>query len=189
MSWLRAIPFLFTLLAFVLPPASASALGNAHPEARVSAFELVATASVGASAETSPGLHEGIGEACDENASGYHSAARGSANAVPGRVARVIPGDVNPTTLGRPGSGDVFVTAADDIAGMTPAQIAERLTIPDSRSFTVIEFPTPAEGLASPVLRSNPGFVGGGRTAGGAREFVIPNGPIPEGAVIRRVGP
>jgi hypothetical protein len=27
----------------------------------------------------------------------------------------------------------------------------------------------------SPILRNNPGFVGGGRTAGGAREFVIPN--------------
>jgi hypothetical protein len=79
MSWLRAIPFLFTLLAFVLQPASASALGPAHPEARVSAFELVALASVGASAETSPGLHEGIGEAYDENASGYRFAARGSA--------------------------------------------------------------------------------------------------------------
>jgi hypothetical protein len=82
MSWLRAIPFLFTLLAFVLQPASASALGSAHPEARVSAFGLVALASVGASAETSPGLHEGIGAAYDENASGYRFAARG-ASALP----------------------------------------------------------------------------------------------------------
>jgi len=78
MSWLRAIPFLFTLLAFVLQPASASAFGPAHPEARVSAFELVATTLVGASAETSPGLHEGIGHAYDETASGYRFAARGS---------------------------------------------------------------------------------------------------------------
>lgn len=108
---------------------------------------------------------------------------------IPRRLARVIPGDVSPATLGRPGSADVFVTAADDIAGMTPAQIAERLAIPESRTFTVIEFPTPLEGLASPVLRSNVGFVGGGRTAGGAREFVIPNGPIPPESTIRRVGP
>lgn len=42
-----------------------------------------------------------------------------------------------------------------------------------------MEFPTPTEGLASPVLRSNPGFVGGGRTAEGTREFVIPNDPFP----------
>jgi len=50
MSWLRAIPFLFTLLAFVLQPASASAFGPAHPQARVGAFELVALASVYAAA-------------------------------------------------------------------------------------------------------------------------------------------
>src|SRR5690606_41299670 len=82
MSWLRAIPFLFTLLAFVLQPASASAFAPAHPEARVSAFELVALASVGASADTSPGLHEGIGRAYDENASGYRFAARGAQGAL-----------------------------------------------------------------------------------------------------------
>jgi hypothetical protein len=44
-----------------------------------SAFELVALVSVGASAETSPGLHEGIGRAYGENASGYRVAARGPA--------------------------------------------------------------------------------------------------------------
>ena len=109
---------------------------------------------------------------------------------MPGRLARVIPGDVTPAALGRPGTADVFVTAADDIAGMTsPAQIAERLTVPQSKSFTVIEFATPAEGLASPVFRTNPGFIGGGRTAGGAREFVVPNMSIPPGATVRRVGP
>ena len=51
----------------------------------------------------------------------------------------------------------------------------------------LIEFPTPSEGLASPVFRTNPGFVGGGQTAGGASEFVIPNGSIPPGATIRIV--
>jgi len=116
-------------------------------------------------------------------------ATRGVTNPIPSRLARVIPGNVKPTTLGRPGSGDAFVTAADDIAGLNPAQLAERLTIPQSRTFTVIEFDTPASGLASPVFRNNPGFVGGGRTAGGAREFVLPNGPIPEDALIRLVGP
>jgi hypothetical protein len=91
------------------------------------------------------------------------------------------------TTLGRPGAADVFVTAAEDIAGMNPAQIAERLAIPESESFTVIEFETPAEGLVSPVFRTNPGFVSRGVTAGGAREFVVPNGPVPADAVIRVV--
>ena len=67
----------------------------------------------------------------------------------------------------------------DDIAGMNASQLANRLTIPSSRTFTVIEFPTPSSGLASPILRDNPGFVEFGRSAGGNREFVIPNGPIP----------
>jgi len=36
------------------------------------------------------------------------------------------------------------------------------------------------EGLASPIGRMNVGFVGYGRTAGGAREWVIPNLPVSE---------
>ncbi|HZN02225.1 MAG TPA: polymorphic toxin type 10 domain-containing protein [Candidatus Polarisedimenticolia bacterium] len=54
-----------------------------------------------------------------------------------------------------------------------------------SGSFTVIEFATPSMGLASPIFRKSPGFVGGGLTSGGAREFVLPNGPIPADALIR----
>ena len=112
-------------------------------------------------------------------------------NPVPGTLARVVPD--NPITratgtLGKPGANDVFVTAADDIRGLSAKQIAERLTIPESPSgFRVIEFPTPKSGIASPVNRADPGFIGGGRTAGGAREFVIPNGPIPAGSSTRVV--
>lgn len=109
-------------------------------------------------------------------------------NPVPSVLARVIPDGVVASTLGRPGVTDVFVTAADDIAGLTAAQIAERLSIPYSPSgFRVIEFLTPKSGVASPVNRLDPLFVGSGRTAGGAREFVIPNGPVPADAVIRVV--
>jgi len=120
---------------------------------------------------------------------GPSTAFRGStiANPVPDRLARVIAGDGNFTTLGAPTADDVFVTAADDIVGMNATQLATRLTVPPSNTFTVIEFPTPSSGIASPVFRNNPGFVGGGQTAGGAREFVIPNGPIPCGAVFTRV--
>lgn len=90
--------------------------------------------------------------------------------------------------LGAPGADDVFVTRPGDIAGLDAKGIANRLTIPESPGgFRVIEFPTPAEGLASPVFRTNPGFVGGGKTAGGAVEFVVPNGPIPSGATTRIV--
>ena len=105
-----------------------------------------------------------------------------SANTVPTRLARVVPEEFGGApTLGRPGTPDVFVTAADDLAGIsTSSGIAERLTLmsPGGKSisgpFRVLEFDTPA-GIASPIRRTNPGFVGGGRTAGGAREFVIPN--------------
>jgi hypothetical protein len=71
---------------------------------------------------------------------------------------------------------------------MTAEQIASRLGIPHSNTFTIIHFPTPAEGLAAPVFRTNPGFIGGGLTSGGAPEFVIPNGPISLGATIFTVG-
>jgi hypothetical protein len=71
---------------------------------------------------------------------------------------------------------------------MTGAQIAARLGITESPGgFTVIEFSTPTSGLASPILRTDPNFVGFGRTIGGAREFVIPNQSIPNGAIIRTV--
>lgn len=113
----------------------------------------------------------------------------GVSNAVPARLARVIPGRGPFPTLGPPGRADVFVTAAEDIAGCNAAQLAERLAIPQNSTFTVIEFATPPQGLASPILRSDPLFVGGGLTAGGAREFVLPNGPIPPDAIIRLVGP
>jgi len=108
-------------------------------------------------------------------------------NPIPRIVARVVPGRIVPTMLARPGAPDVFVTAAEDIAGLDAAQLAVRLGIPPSPSFTVIEFETPSVGIASPVFRSNPGFRGGGLTSGGAREFVIPNGPIPAGATVRTV--
>ncbi len=71
---------------------------------------------------------------------------------------------------------------------MNASQIANRLTIPNSSSgFRIIEFNTPRIGLGSPINRTNPGFVGFGRTAGGAREFVIPNQVIPRGSSIRIV--
>ncbi|MBL8340702.1 MAG: hypothetical protein JNL30_04470, partial [Rubrivivax sp.] len=116
------------------------------------------------------------------------TAAKVIANPVPSTMARVIPNGTPATMLGRPGAGDVFVTGASDIAGMGSKQLARRLTIAESPAgYKVIEFAAPRSGVASPVLRSDPGFVGGGRTAGGAREFVVPNGPIPADAVIRIV--
>lgn len=109
---------------------------------------------------------------------------RGIANPVSDTLARVVPGNINPATLGAPGAIDVFVTNASELRGLTAQQIAQKLAIPGSSSFRVIEFPSAnVEGIASPIGRTNPGFIEGGRTAGGASEFVIPNGPIPAGAV------
>lgn len=109
-------------------------------------------------------------------------------NSVPTSVVRVIPGSAVYPTLGPPGNSDVFVTVPSAIAGMTPAQIAHALTIPQSDTFTILEFPTPTVGIASPVFRNDPGFIPGGLTAGGAPEFVIPNGPVPSTATIITVG-
>jgi hypothetical protein len=90
-------------------------------------------------------------------------------------------------TLGRPDAEDVFVTAAEDIAGLNAKELAKRLTIPEKDVFTVVEFDTPLIGLGSPIRRTDPGFVGRGRTAGGAREFVIPNGPVPPNSTTKIV--
>jgi hypothetical protein len=84
-------------------------------------------------------------------------------------------------TLGIPGVADVFVTAADDIAGLNASQIANKLIIPNRTSdFRIIEFNVPRLGLSSPINHTNSGFVGFGRTAGVAREFAIPNQLIPQ---------
>lgn len=120
---------------------------------------------------------------------GLGAIARNAVNHLPQEVSRIIRGKRNPMTIGRPGDVDAFVVAADDIAGLNAAQLAKRLTIEASEYFTVITFKTPAAGVASPVFRSNTGFLQGGFTRGGAREFVVPNGPIPLDAIVRYVGP
>jgi hypothetical protein len=80
----------------------------------------------------------------------------------------------NAIYLGAPGAADVFVTDAAQLEGLNAQQIAAKLAIPESPSgFQIIQFQTPESGLASPVFRSNPRFIGGGQTAGGASEFVI----------------
>lgn len=118
-------------------------------------------------------------------AGGYGGALKGINNPVPSTVARVVPAHIESTTLGAPGTSEVFVTAAADIKGLSAAQIAERLTIQQSSTgFKVIEFSTPKSGIATPYVNQSPGFVGFGRTAGGAREFIIPNQSIPQSAKI-----
>ena len=89
--------------------------------------------------------------------------------------------------MAKAGAADVFVTASSDIKGLNAIQIAQKLTIPESSTgFKVITFETPI-GIASPINRTTPGFIGGGRTSGGAREFVVPNQPLPKNAKIKTV--
>lgn len=111
--------------------------------------------------------------------------AEGAASAFPTTLARVVPNGIPAVNLGAPSAADVFVTTPEAIDGLDFAGIAQKLTISDSPSgFQLIRFPTPEEGLVSPVFRTNPGFVGGGHIAGGAPEFIIPNGPIPPGSIL-----
>jgi RHS repeat-associated protein len=103
-------------------------------------------------------------------------------NPVPSRVARIIPARFAAgPSLARPGASDAFVTAVDDIAGIdNSVDLARRLTLVDEFGnqvkgpFAVLEFDAPL-GIASPIFRTNPGFVGQGLTQGGAREYVVPN--------------
>lgn len=134
-----------------------------------------------------PELHRVYRNFYDDYAPDSPVATKSVANPVPNTLAWVIPGKGPYPTLGAPGAGDVFVTAADDIAGLNAPQIAKRLTIPESDTFTVVRFKTPQSGVASPINRTDPGFIGGGRTAGGAREFVIPNQSIPDSSVVEVV--
>ena len=138
--------------------------------------------------KTADAKSEGQGAAPQVNAEKSAASEPPPSNPVPNRLARVVPEDTDAKLLGRPGSSDVFVTAAEDIQKLNAQQIAQKLTIPESPTgFKVIEFEIPTSGIASPINRTNPGFVGGGQTAGGAREFVIPNQPISSQDIVRTV--
>jgi len=104
-------------------------------------------------------------------------------------LARVIPTEAFPTdTLGRLTDAEVFVTRASAIDGLHPNEIAERLTIPDSVSFKIVQFPVSSvDSIKIPTASDKPGFVPGGFTKGGAPEFTVPNGPFPQVSKITTV--
>jgi hypothetical protein len=82
MPWLRHFALFVVFVAALFRPAAAGAFvsaPDAGPQVRVGAFELVAATLVGPASGATCGLHEGIGRAYDENASGYRFAARGIA--------------------------------------------------------------------------------------------------------------
>lgn len=81
------------------------------------------------------------------------------------------------------------MAAAEDVEGLSADELSSRLGIGAAPSFYLITFPVESirGALASPVRRPDQCFVGGGRTRGGAREFVIRNQPIPPFATIEEV--
>jgi len=91
MPWLRHLAVLFAFLAAFARPAPASALTPSSPETRVGGLEVAAHLLAGELDAASREQHQGIGAACDENASGYRFAARGAARAAP-TIARITPG-------------------------------------------------------------------------------------------------
>jgi hypothetical protein len=59
------------------------------------------------------------------------------------------------------------------------AALAKLAGVPEGNVGGVIRFGIPdAQGVASPLFRDIPGFVGGGQTTGELPEFVIPNQPV-----------
>jgi hypothetical protein len=84
MPWLRHFALFLVFVAALFRPAVAGAFvsaPDAGSQARVGAFELVAATLVGPAIAATCGLHEGIGAAYDENASGYRFAAGGGETA------------------------------------------------------------------------------------------------------------
>ena len=106
-------------------------------------------------------------------------------NPIPQMFARVIP-NISTKALGAPGESEAWVTDATRVRGLDAQELRAALGIRSSPTgYRVIEFSSDGvQSIASPILRTNPGFVGYGRTGAGLPEFVIPNGPIPEGALV-----
>ena len=111
------------------------------------------------------------------------------ANELPRTLARVIPyspGD-ELRMLAPIGKIHAFVTAAEDIGGLSGQQIALKLGIDPAAQYAIIRFPSCIGGVCTPIRYKDPRFLGRGRSSGGAREFWIPNVPIPENATVEIV--
>jgi len=104
------------------------------------------------------------------------------ARAVPKDVATLIDAGCTDITLAKPEDPDVFITAAEDLARYrSQSSVERRLGLPPGqRAVVTFNLDVDVAGIASPIRRNYPEFVGGGRTRGGAREWVIPNRPLNE---------
>lgn len=80
MPWLRHFALFVVFVAALFRPAAAGAFSSAaeaNAQTRGGAFELVVATLVGPTSGATCGVHEGIGAAYDEKASGYRFAAGG----------------------------------------------------------------------------------------------------------------
>ena len=116
-------------------------------------------------------------------------ASQGISNALPknGRFAIVMPkkfADQLSKGKGKlSGGAEAWITAADDLKGINTIEgAARRLALVDDagnlrlQGNAVVEFEfKDISGIASPYNRSNPGFISGGKTGGGAREWLVPS--------------
>ncbi len=79
------------------------------------------------------------------------------------------------------GGTEAWITASDDLAGINTVEgVANRLTLIDDagnlrlHGDAVVQFSIDdMTGIASPYNRTNAGFINGGRTGGGAREWLV----------------
>ena len=131
-----------------------------------------------------------LGTATDA-ASGLGVGVTRVSNPIPTTFARVIPAGTNARTLARASETEAFVTDAAAIEGLSYAELKRTLGIrPSESGYDVFTFPSKGIiGIASPINRTNPLFVGRGRTVGGAPEYIIPNIQIPADATRIRVRP
>ena len=114
MPWLRHFALFVVFVTALVRPAVAGAfvsVPDAGSQARVGAFELVAATLVGPASAATCGLHEGIGAAYDENASGYRFAAGG----LP-RLPRSVGAAANITTRSRIGESSYAVRLAESLS-------------------------------------------------------------------------
>ncbi|QVK18249.1 hypothetical protein KHQ81_00590 [Mycoplasmatota bacterium] len=82
------------------------------------------------------------------------------------------------------GGPEAFITAADDLAGINTIEgAAKRLTLLEPSGAlrldgnAIVEFRLKSvKGIRSPYNRTYPGFINGGLTGGGAREWIVDSG-------------
>lgn len=176
MPWLRHFALFLVFVTALFRPAVAGAfvsVPDAGSQARVGAFELVAATLVGPASAATCGLHEGIGAAYDENASGYRFAAGGA-------FSRIVPG--GGLAAHEAAGGHLLARHVGQTEAALSARLAAQPRISAASSFLSR---AEAEAGASAVLDARAAdlatWVGGG-----ARGRLVLDAPFSGGMVMQR---